>query len=73
MKLLRYGKAGAEKPGMLDADGKIRDLTDDEVVDHLCRRPACWNPTHLEAVTMALNTARGLGRFYQYKLAKQYG
>jgi 2-keto-4-pentenoate hydratase/2-oxohepta-3-ene-1,7-dioic acid hydratase in catechol pathway len=27
MKLLRYGKAGAEKPGMLDADGKIRDLS----------------------------------------------
>ena len=28
MKLVRYGKAGAEKPGMLDADGKIRDLSD---------------------------------------------
>jgi ureidoglycolate lyase len=27
MKLLRYGKAGAEKPGMLDADGKLRDLS----------------------------------------------
>jgi len=27
MKLLRYGRAGAEKPGMLDADGKIRDLS----------------------------------------------
>jgi ureidoglycolate lyase len=27
MKLLRYGKAGAEKPGVLDADGKIRDLS----------------------------------------------
>ncbi len=27
MKLLRYGKAGAEKPGMLDASGKIRDLS----------------------------------------------
>jgi 2-keto-4-pentenoate hydratase/2-oxohepta-3-ene-1,7-dioic acid hydratase in catechol pathway len=27
MKLLRYGKDGAEKPGMLDADGKIRDLS----------------------------------------------
>ncbi len=27
MKLLRYGKAGVEKPGMLDAQGKIRDLS----------------------------------------------
>jgi 2-keto-4-pentenoate hydratase/2-oxohepta-3-ene-1,7-dioic acid hydratase in catechol pathway len=27
MKLLRYGPRGAEKPGLLDADGKIRDLS----------------------------------------------
>ncbi|MEN0087921.1 MAG: fumarylacetoacetate hydrolase family protein [Pseudomonadota bacterium] len=27
MKLLRYGPAGSEKPGMLDGDGKIRDLS----------------------------------------------
>ena len=27
MKLLRYGPVGQEKPGMLDADGKLRDLT----------------------------------------------
>ncbi|MBT5109190.1 MAG: fumarylacetoacetate hydrolase family protein [Rhodospirillaceae bacterium] len=27
MKLLRYGPAGAEKPGLLDADGAIRDLS----------------------------------------------
>ena len=27
MKLLRYGQRGAEKPGMLDPDGKIRDLS----------------------------------------------
>ncbi|MEM1365377.1 MAG: fumarylacetoacetate hydrolase family protein [Pseudomonadota bacterium] len=27
MKLLRFGPAGSEKPGMLDADGKIRDLS----------------------------------------------
>jgi len=27
MKLLRYGERGAEKPGMLDAAGKIRDLS----------------------------------------------
>ena len=28
MKLLRYGAPGAEKPGMLDAAGEIRDLSD---------------------------------------------
>ncbi|MGI9401698.1 MAG: fumarylacetoacetate hydrolase family protein, partial [Rhizobiaceae bacterium] len=27
MKLVRYGKAGSEKPGMIDADGKLRDLS----------------------------------------------
>ena len=27
MKLLRYGDLGAEKPGMLDANGTIRDLS----------------------------------------------
>jgi 2,4-diketo-3-deoxy-L-fuconate hydrolase len=27
MKLLRYGPKGSEKPGMLDADGRIRDLS----------------------------------------------
>lgn len=27
MKLLRFGPEGAEKPGLLDADGKIRDLS----------------------------------------------
>ncbi len=28
MKLLRYGEPGAEKPGLLDADGTIRDLSE---------------------------------------------
>lgn len=27
MKLVRYGEAGSEKPGMIDADGKLRDLS----------------------------------------------
>ena len=27
MKLLRYGLAGQEKPGLLDRDGRIRDLS----------------------------------------------
>jgi 2-keto-4-pentenoate hydratase/2-oxohepta-3-ene-1,7-dioic acid hydratase in catechol pathway len=27
MKLVRYGRAGAEKPGVIDADGKLHDLS----------------------------------------------
>jgi 2,4-diketo-3-deoxy-L-fuconate hydrolase len=27
MKFVRYGNAGAEKPGLIDADGKVRDLS----------------------------------------------
>ena len=27
MKLLRYGAPGAEKPGLLDAKGRVRDLS----------------------------------------------
>jgi 2,4-diketo-3-deoxy-L-fuconate hydrolase len=33
MKLCRYGKPGYEKPGMIDADGKLRDLS--KIVDNL--------------------------------------
>lgn len=29
-------------------------------IDHLCRQPSCCNPEHLEAVTPAENTRRGL-------------
>ena len=27
MKLVRYGQMGREKPGLIDADGKLRDLS----------------------------------------------
>ena len=27
MKLVRYGKPGKEKPGLIDANGKLRDLS----------------------------------------------
>ena len=33
MKLLRYGPKGQEKPGLLDAEGKIRDLS--KIVDDI--------------------------------------
>ena len=36
MKLLRYGLPGREKPGLLDAQGRIRDLSSiiDDVADN---------------------------------------
>ena len=30
-------------------------------IDHLCRNPACCNPTHLEPVTLVENARRGNG------------
>jgi len=33
MKLVRYGRAGSEKPGLVDAEGKIRDLS--RVIDDI--------------------------------------
>jgi hypothetical protein len=40
MKLLRYGPKGHEKPGLLDADGNIRDLSG--LLDDIT--PAPWRP-----------------------------
>jgi 2-keto-4-pentenoate hydratase/2-oxohepta-3-ene-1,7-dioic acid hydratase in catechol pathway len=47
MKLLRYGPAGAEKPGILDAAGRIRDLSD-HVAD--IAGPLLANPSPLRAL-----------------------
>ena len=35
-------------------------IPDSLVIDHLCRTPSCVNPSHLEVVTVAENTRRGL-------------
>lgn len=35
-------------------------IPDDLVIDHLCRNRACINPAHMEIVTRAENTRRGL-------------
>ncbi len=57
MKLLRYGDPGAEKPGLLDADGHIRDLSDvipdidgDTIGPDSLARLAALDPTSLPAV-----------------------
>lgn len=36
-------------------------IADGLVIDHLCRKPSCVNPSHLEAVTQSENLKRGLG------------
>lgn len=57
MKLVRYGKAGKEKPGLIDADGKLRDLsariddiTPDQLSDKALARLAKINPARLPLV-----------------------
>lgn len=35
-------------------------IPEGQQIDHLCREPRCCNPGHLEAVTPATNTQRGL-------------
>ncbi len=39
MKLLRYGPVGQEKPGVLDADGRVRDLS--ALLPTWPERPCC--------------------------------
>jgi 2-keto-4-pentenoate hydratase/2-oxohepta-3-ene-1,7-dioic acid hydratase in catechol pathway len=57
MKLVRYGLPGHEKPGMIDAEGKLRDLSgviDDlgplQLSDKVLARLAKLNPAKLPAV-----------------------
>lgn len=39
----------------------VERIPDSLVLDHLCRRPACFNPDHLEPVTQQVNVLRGQG------------
>lgn len=64
-------------------------IPNDLELDHLCRNKKCVNPDHLEPVTRAINTRRGLatkltdeevikirelrGKVSQRELAKQFG
>ena len=34
MKLLRFGEAGVEKPGIMDTNGTIRDVKRGAILDH---------------------------------------
>src|SRR5689334_25231353 len=53
MKLVRYGRAGAEKPGLIDADGVLRDLS--RVVKDVT--PAVLTPAALKRLR-GVKTAR---------------
>ena len=53
MKLVRYGRPGAERPGLIDPDGGLRDLS--RVVDDLT--PAALTPASLRRLR-GLNLAR---------------
>ena len=57
MKLLRYGPAGSEKPGMLDDQGRVRDLSahvadiaDEVLTPEGLARLAALNPAVLPLV-----------------------
>ena len=57
MKLVRYGRAGKEKPGLIDADGKLRDLsariddiTPDQLSDKSLAKLSRINPARLPLV-----------------------
>lgn len=73
MRLLRFGPAGAEKPGLLDAGGTIRDLTGvvadiagDALSDEGLARIAAVDPATLPAVDAAVRLGPcvgGVGKF----------
>lgn len=54
----RQGKSMAHRVSWEIANGQK--IPDGLVIDHLCRTPSCVNPEHLEVVTVAVNTERGL-------------
>src|SRR6266478_3337637 len=55
MKLLRYGPPGQEKPGLLDRDGKIRDLSTVRDIDGESLSPASLDrPRRLDPATLPL-------------------
>ena len=63
MKLVRYGRPGKEKPGLIDANGKIRDLS--KKVGDL--GPAALSPASLKKLAKlkpaSLPLVRGTPRF----------
>jgi hypothetical protein len=67
------GKKNAKGYGIVFLDGKQmfvhrlavvlsgRDIPKGKVCDHLCRNHSCYNPEHIEIVSIAENVMRGEG------------
>lgn len=51
----------------------VADITDDLVLDHLCRNTSCVNPDHLEAVTNQENITRGMACYNKLKTVCKQG
>ena len=54
MKLVRFGKSGAEKPGLVDDEGRLRDLSD-VIVDIT---PDNLSPSALEKIAACTRSMR---------------
>ena len=60
--LVGSGRAGTAKAARVAWEiWNQRKVPEGLVIDHLCRRPVCVNPHHLEAVSQHLNVLRGNG------------
>jgi hypothetical protein len=57
-----YGRTGRTLAHRAVYEELVGPCPDGLVSDHLCRRPACVNPDHIEFVTIRENTRRGLKR-----------
>jgi len=63
MKLCRYGDVGQEKPGLIDADGRIRDLSNyvDDIDAHALSRDTLANLSAIDPTTLQL--VEGMPRY----------
>lgn len=55
---LRISRTFVEKVYRLAYELWVGPIPDGLEIDHLCRKPPCFNPTHLEAVTHGVNLVR---------------
>lgn len=53
-----YGKAGGTSAHRISYELMVASIPEGLELDHLCRRPACINPYHLDPVTRAVNMRR---------------